>query len=50
VLRAVEDPAHLESEGRTILIGVMALVALLNILAAYIPMREGIRALEKAEF
>ncbi len=30
--------------------GIMGAVALLNVLAAYIPMREGIRALERAEF
>jgi ABC-2 type transport system permease protein len=50
VLRAAEGPLENEPHARALLVGVMSVVAFLNILAAYIPMREGIRALEKAEF
>ena len=50
VLPAGDDPARVEAQARTILIAAMAAVAALNLLAAYVPMKLGIRSLEQAEF
>ncbi|MGD0094771.1 MAG: hypothetical protein ABSE73_33080, partial [Planctomycetota bacterium] len=50
VLAAGDDPVRVEAQARAILILAMAAVAALNLLAAYIPMKLGIRALEEAEF
>ncbi|MCY3023890.1 MAG: hypothetical protein NTW87_33340, partial [Planctomycetota bacterium] len=50
VLRAADDPARLDGYVRPIFVAVIGGVAVLNILAAYIPMKLGIRALERVEF
>ncbi|HEY3319824.1 MAG TPA: hypothetical protein VGP72_05035 [Planctomycetota bacterium] len=47
-MTSVEETAEIQY--RTVFAGIMGAVAVLNVLAAYLPMKAGIRALEKAEF
>lgn len=50
VLQASNEPMDVERQQKLVFAGIMAGVTVLNVLAAYIPMRLGIKALEKVEF
>jgi ABC-2 type transport system permease protein len=50
VLQASNEPLDVERQQQIVFAVIMAGVTILNVLAAYIPMRLGIKALEKVEF
>lgn len=50
VLQTSSEPDDVERQQKLVFAGIMTGVALLNIFAAYVPMKLGIKALEKVEF